>query len=692
MNTGAGQGMADATANQMSDAQLLAIIATVAAVLLAGVFVVWRIKNMHKDKKKVLKAKVLTTFYNIFSKIPVTRKYAGKCFNKLKALSVQTRVELKEDASIATLIGVASCVLVAVGGMFIVEDLLCRILLFILGFMVANQTLSRRIQNINLKVLYKLSGYIGIVREEFLRRGNIPDALEYAECPAILKTSISQIRDIMASADIEHELNKFLEKSSCDYIKTFAIACIKINDLGEDTTDDKIDPTFIQVLKYLEEDVNAEIERRTYSKRKFGHLEKTSLVPLFAVELLPSILSGSMPGLNMVYEGMSGYIIKVLITLACVGGYYVITVLSNVDGVEIDDRSAIAERLCKHRAIAHIAESAAPKKKHKVKVSRLLRKSISNKTLRSLTLERILYAIGGFILTLAIGFAAGEVQKSYAENSTNTFGLIAADDTAAWTKEYILDADNAILADMAAKAQGDPTIEAEDLITDAELHDRLAERFSGLSEIQLDDQVTRIKTKYNLINTGYFHWYFVVIAYGAAVLAFFIPIFKLKFRAWSIRKQEEEEFLSLQTLCTIIAISDADVLDALESMYKMAKLYKRHLMYAYLNYSMDPHRELERLSSRLESVDFKRMIKKLQLAVEDVTLKEAFEGMEIERKHIVTMREQQAISIIDSRRSKAGIASKVSMALLIVGLLVFPIVYVGFTELLKVFDGLETLG
>ena len=85
------------------------------------------------------------------------------------------------------------------------------------------------------------------------------------------------------------------------------------------------------------------------------------------------------------------------------------------------------------------------------------------------------------------------------------------------------------------------------------------------------------------------------------------------------------------------------------------------------------------------------MIKKLQLAVEDISLKEAFEGMEIERKHIVSMREQQARALVDSRREKAGMASKVSMALLIAGLLIFPVIYVGFTELIKVFDSLGQL-
>ena len=229
------------------------------------------------------------------------------------------------------------------------------------------------------------------------------------------------------------------------------------------------------------------------------------------------------------------------------------------------------------------------------------------------------------------------------------------------------------------------------MLDDTEIRAYVDKFYTGLSELQAEDQVTRIKTKYDLINSGYFHWFFVLIAYAVAVGFYFVPILILKFRLWNIKKQEQEEFLRLQTLCTIIAISDADVLSALESMYKLAKLYKEPIKNCYLNYTMDPHKELERLNSKVELTDFKRLIKKLQLAVEDLSLKEAFEGMEIERKHIVTMRAQQTMANIDSRREKAGMASKISMAFLIIGLLIFPVIYVGFTELVKVFDSLNAM-
>ena len=536
-----------------------------------------------------------------------------------------------------------------------------------------------------------LSGYIGLVREEYLRRGSIADALEYAECPESLKLSVAQIREIMSAADAEHMLNRFLEKNSCDFIKVFAIACIRINDMGDDADGPDDEPTFIRVLKYLEEDVNADIERREYSRRKFGTLEMVPLMPVVAIDLLPAVLSGSMPGLNVVYEGVSGYIIKVLIMLAATFGYYAITILSQVDGIEEDDRIAFFEKMIKNDRIAYICEAAAPKRKYKVKAERLMHKALTKKSLRSLTAERITFAFIAFLGAIIIGFAAGIVQKDYAKKSTNTFGLVASNDLAAYPDEKILQNDQIVIDEMMLRAEGDTTIKAEDLLDDTEIRAYVDKFYTGLSELQAEDQVTRIKTKYDLINSGYFHWFFVLIAYAVAVGFYFVPILILKFRLWNIKKQEQEEFLRLQTLCTIIAISDADVLSALESMYKLAKLYKEPIKNCYLNYTMDPHKELERLNSKVELTDFKRLIKKLQLAVEDLSLKEAFEGMEIERKHIVTMRAQQTMANIDSRREKAGMASKISMAFLIIGLLIFPVIYVGFTELVKVFDSLNAM-
>lgn len=684
MNKGASTGLTS------TDIKLLVIIGGIVLVMLAVVVVIWLWMRLSAKEKEHKKSRWLAIAYRMMSNFPLTKGYVRNCYTRLKRMSVQTELMLRRDVTVTALKGVTVCIVVSVGGMFLIKDLVCRVMLIVLGVMMANRMVVRRTNNINMQILNKMSGYIGLVREEYLRTESIIESLQHAEAPAVLKLSIEQILDLLSSTDVEGELAKFIERTPCDFVKTFAIACVRINDMGEEFEENK-EPTFIRVLKYLEEDVNAELERRYYIKSKFGLLEWTSLIPMLATDLLPSILSGAMPGLNVVYEGMSGYIFKVLLVLSSVMGYYLISMLSQLDGVTEDDRNPRWEEMAHGGLIAEIAEKASPKGKARRKVQLLLDESLSKKSMRALTIERMAIAVFAFACTILVGFASGAAQKKYAETSTNTFGMIASNDTEAWSKEYILNVDNGIFAVMRERAAGDTSKKAADLMSNEEVHAMVSQGFSGLTELQISDQVARIQKKYDLINSGFFHWWFILVAAAVAGVAFFVPIWLLKFRLWNIHKQEQEEFLALQTLCTIIAISDSDVLDALEGMYKMAKLYKERLLRCYLNYCIDPKKELARLESKMQLVDFKRLIKKLELAVDDVSLKEAFEGMDIERKHIVAMREQQSRTVVNDRRNKAGMISKISMGILVAGMLVYPVIYVGFTELVKVFDSLQSL-
>lgn len=671
---------------------LLSSILVACIIMIIAVIEVFKFRKLSERERNAKIDKISFLIYDTLNSIPITRKFLNRCYERISKLSVKHGADLKREVAAAAAKSTITFLAVSLLGMFIVQNWACRAVLFVLAYLIAKQMLNKRISKLNLLVLTKLSQFIGVMREEFLRYGDILSALDRAEKPAELKASLDEIVEIMGSADSEYRLGRFMEHTYCDYVKTFAIACVKIADMGEERSDGD-EPTFIRVLKFLEEDINAEIERRQYSLFTFGSLEITNLIPLIGIDLLPMVMSNALPGLNVVYEAMSGYLIKFAVALSATVGYYLITMLSQIDDVAADDRVARFENyLDRHDWAKKLSIKAAPKKLKKHRMEALMQKSLTKKSLISISFERMIYAAIAFFATIIICVIATMVQKSYAIQSTQTFGMINNDDTAKWEHDYIIDSDNKIMNIMLETAGGDTSIKARNIpIKDEEILEQLSGSFPGLTDLQLDDQLTRIKKKYDLINSAYFHWYFILVAYGIAILAFFIPTWMLKFRAWNIKKQEQEEFLSLQTLCTIIAISDCDVLDALESMYKMAKLYKERLLECYLRYCVDPAKELARLESKVELDDFKRLIKKMELGIDEISLKEAFEGMEIERKHIVTLREQQSKKSINEKRVAAGMISKVAMAVFVVGEMVFPVLYVGITELVKTFGSLQDL-
>lgn len=216
-------------------------------------------------------------------------------------------------------------------------------------------------------------------------------------------------------------------------------------------------------------------------------------------------------------------------------------------------------------------------------------------------------------------------------------------------------------------------------------------RLTNLNDLQLQDQVDRMNKKYDSIKNAYFKWYFVLIAAALGVLGWFIPDITIKARTWLIETEAQEDFLQLQTLMTIIACTDADNIEALEQMCQLSKIHKGILLYCYHSYPSNPHMELARLASRTQLHEFKRFIQKMELAVDDLDLRDSFSDLEIERNYILEMRDSAIRASIDSRRSKCGLISRVPMTSLFVGMLVIPIVIVGVQEFLKAMSSLSGL-
>lgn len=664
------------------DIKQYTIFGIICVIIIACGIVYSRYMALPEKIRKQKRMKRMVIIYRILKSFPFTKKYTRNCYMVLRDLAVTTEDGLRELTAQTAMEGIISGIIVALIGMYLFDDPICIAMVIVAGFLVKDKMLSKRRNRLSLAILDKMSIYIGLLREEYLRTNSVIESLQSAEKPSIIASPIEDIIRCIEGAETESALNEFIERASNTYMKTLAIACVRVNDLG-DEVDNTGEPVFIKVLGYLQEDVYAEIERIDYLRRLFGSLGMMCLAPLLAVKALPAILSSFMPGLTAFYGGMAGNIVNIVGCVSAVIGYYLVNLFGEQDGVKEDDRSVMIERMLKHKWALTLATKCQPKLKARRKLDVLRQQSLSSKSNIAVTMERILIAVVAFIVTILIGFVSTHAQGTWAYKNTQTMALMANDDTAAYGDAFVLEMDKQYINILKERADGDRLITAKELMDDSETGDFILSHMPDMTELQKADQITRLQKKYDLIQGAYFKWYFVLLAYAVAIVAYQAPIWMLKFRRWNIYQEEEVEFLSIQTLCQILASAEMDTMDCLGEMYKMAKLYKEPLLTCYLNYCVEPHRELARLESKTVLSDFKRMIKKLDMAVDEVSLKEAFDGMEIERKHITTMRIDQNRRLVENRRAKAGYVAKLPIVIVIIGLLVAPICYVGFVELSK---------
>ena len=107
------------------------------------------------------------------------------------------------------------------------------------------------------------------------------------------------------------------------------------------------------------------------------------------------------------------------------------------------------------------------------------------------------------------------------------------------------------------------------------------------------------------------------------------------------------------------------------------------LTYCYHGYPSNPELELARLSSKTNIVEFKRFIDKLKLTINDLSLKEAFSDMLIEREYINSIKKMTAIKTIDENKNLCDMLIKIPNYGLVIGTVLTPIIILGISEIQK---------
>lgn len=673
------------------------VIATVITIL------VTKLKQRSNAAKKAAQEKRTELFYKIYTTTPFLKNYTKKVYHTLRKTAAsgehETRIYTVKTVNKALLFAFVTILT----GTLVLENPISIAISWVAGYAMLAHVLRMESNRLNKKLLQNFAPYVGLLREEYLRTDNIAESFAETETPECLQTAASKIQAILESSNADYELNRFIQEIQCSYIRTLAMSAVKVNDNGDDTDiDKKQESVFVKALKYIEEDAYNELERLQNLDAKFsnddgllslvGGLPTLCLFPMLGTKIVPQVMMSIMTMLQVWYGGLGGQIINVLICAISTIAFISASKLMSHEGVSLDDRKLWVTKLLKHKSFAKLCHYAAPKKQKKHKLEKILNDASSTRTVLDISCERLVMSVIAFVVCLIACFSATAYQAKYFSKTTKSFSLMANDDTSMYTTEEILAVDNEFIDLLEEKSNGHREIKAINLMNDDEASAFVKNRFTELGDVQVSDQVIRLRKKYDNINGAYFKWWMVLICMGAGVFGFMYPEHDLKKnRLAQVRIEERDDFMQLQTLCTILASADCDVMETLDEMSKLSRLYKRRLLSCYLNYATNPEKEITRLSSKVKIGNFKQLCKKLSLAVDQLSLKEAFEGMDIERKHILEERKIENVQNTNNKREKANTLLKMSVAVMLLNTLLAPILIVGITSLVEMLAQMKTV-
>ena len=679
---------------------LVIMFLVVIAVVLPVALIIQYNRSLPEAVRKARRERRDLKLYGIYTTTPLLKNYTKKCYYQIRKIAASGEHETRMYTVHSVTKGLIFALIVGITCTLLLENPISIIIGWVAAYFMLEHMLRMESNRLNKRLLSNFAPYVGILREEYLRTDNIIESFQSAETPDCLQYASAKIQNILESPDADYELNRFIQETQCSYIRTLTMSAVKINDRGDDSDVNKGDSTFVRALKYIEEDAYSELEKLQKLDAKFsndgllgliGGLPTMCLFPILGTRFIPMVMLSIMTMLQAWYGSLIGQSINALICAISVISFNTASKLMSHDGVQIDDRIQWVNKLLKNPIITKICFAAAPKKQKKRNLEKLISDASSCKTPLMISCERLVMALIAFILTISACTAATYYQKSFFSDCTDSFSLMANDDLAAYSHEQIIAADNRFIEMLTLKSQGNREAKAITLMSDADTAAYVKSCFSDLGDVQVNDQVSRLRKKYDSINGAYFKWWIVVAGLIAGVIGFLYPEQQLKQRLKVVRIEERDDFMQLQTLCTILASADCDVMETLDELSKLTKLYKKKLLTCYLNYATDPEKELTRLESKVKLGNFKHLVKKIKLAVDQLSMKEAFEGMDIERKHVLEERKVENDEIVNAKREKANNAMKFAFVICLVNTLLAPILIVGVTSLVDVLGQMQSV-
>ncbi len=627
------------------------------------------------------KQKYWNNMYQIMSDSRIFKGHIEKLTKRLKQMSVYRLEEIRVGAAKFTAKLALYVVIAFIAGCILFDNPVSIGLFVAAAYVIYQSQVEKSIQASVLRVYRELKASIASVRLEYRKSRDVLVSLENATYGNRVAGIFSDIKSVVSSTNGQQALENYYEKVPFKEVQTFAMICYNINDTGDEFTGDT--STFDQSLLVMNSDINQKIEQYDYEAMRYGKVEWLSMAGILMTIVLRYLLSYMMPSVAILYNSIAGVLIQNGVIAYSIYAYWTVAHAHIRAFMDTDDRPDIVKWFMKKNWFLKIAKRTEPTGKKRRLIRADLIKAFSKRTTLDFHAQRLVYAIIVWCILIIAVITAPFIQKKYLWSYTKSFDITGSIDYEDEDGNEIISKEDVLRMDKAyynTRAAGEWEDQSDETVT-TEINDFLLSYMPKLTTMELEDQRNRLEAKYQNIRNAGFHWYYILIAYGAAAIAYMVPKRGLKKRIELAKEEEEEEFLQLQVVMMVLASMNFDTRETLGHLVQIADIHKSMLARCYYGYASDPVAELDRVQRHSQSENFKQFIAKLKETVEDLSIQEAFADLEADRSHIMNERSAYIRDSIDRKRAAMGQLALRPMLLAIYGMLVFPLMYTGITQM-----------
>ena len=669
----------------------IAIIGIIIAFISLLIYIKRRDSNKNLIIKKKKKDAELEKLYFILSENKFTRLYVKRLTKRFEQMSIFSDIEIRRGVARYTKKLFWYVMLSFIFGCLVFDDIFSVLIIVTYAYVVYSTQIELNLQHSIVRLYKDLKNCMSSIRLEYKKCNDVTLAIENASYSNRVAVIMTELKHLLSSTSGEKALTDFYEKIPFKCVQTLAMICYHINNTGDEKHGDS--STFDEAMLVMNSDVNQKIEQFNYENLKFGKLEYLTFAgPIMAI-VLKYLLSYMMPSVTLFYNSIAGLLIQNGIMIYSVIAYYQIAHAHIKNFLDKNDRIAIVDGLMKNKKIKEFMEVMSPKDRDRRILKAQLTRAFSQRTVEEFICEKWLIAGAAFAIVLGITFVSPIIQKNFATNYIGAFDLTSSvtyeDDegNTLYTKKEVLAMDEEYCARRDSGVWVDPKSDETDLAIQA----FISEHLKDLTTLDMESQKSRLESKYQAICQAKYHWWYMFFGFIAGIIGYQVPAWRLKKRTQLAKDEEEEEYLQLQIVMMILASMNFDTMETLGHLAQIADIHKSMLLYCYYGYASDPIKELERMENITQSENFKQFIAKLKETVEDLSIKEAFADLTADREHICNERNAYIKERIDFNRAKMGQVALRPMQMAIFGMMVFPLLYTGLSEMMNIQESLTEI-
>ncbi|OAB44539.1 hypothetical protein [Paenibacillus glacialis] len=635
--------------------------------------------NKQKWKRKVYQ--FFQDSYVMLLRVPLIRRYVLKIRKRLQAIHAYDEYTMRRETIKIVFSTISIICVVVIVLIFVNQDFTFIFMVLLAALVVNGMLIDAFVLRVEDRLLIQLRDLLKDVRHNYHQNGMIEEAVHDSAETSSNEAALhaKKIHEVLTSNNSEEKLELYYESAPNRFLKGFAGMSFLVQEYGDKIV--KEGSLYLNNLNKLAEEINLEILKRRKLNFLFKGLTAIAVFPILFTKPIENWASNQFPLMGEFYTSKMGFLTKLIIFAIVLGSYVLLKKMQDQqEGTYVSKtrKNPWELHLLKVPGVKWIVDRLTPARRtgEYFKISRLLKDANARNSIEWHYLHRFLLCLIVFVGVLisfsTMHYIAIHNVMTAPTNNSNLFGKMSIEELQ--NANQLTDFDSNIIYQVKG-------------VNNEQLHDAVVQlvkqdETAFFNETLLNTTTIRILSKIQDINAEYLKWWELLISIVFGGIAYQVPLwillFQKKMRAMDMQNETDQFHTIVAMLCEIDRMSVEVILEWME---RFSNIFKDPLHKCVQNYESGAEKALEQVKLDAPFIPLVRIIERLQLSIDRIPIKQAFDDLETERKFYFDQRKQSYEEMIDAKAGWGRMIGFAPMYAVIFLYLVIPLIYMSFTQI-----------